>query len=74
MSLRASSLTFACASFGQQLLDWIEAQTKALAYFGGVPKAVVCDNLKAGVATALSFQHGAGHIRKMGLFPPVGSN
>ena len=50
--LGASSLTFACASFSQQLPDWIEGQTKALAYFGGVPKAIVCDNLKAGVAKA----------------------
>jgi transposase len=54
--LGASSLTFACASFSQQLHDWIEGQTKALAYFGGVPKAIVCDNLKAGVAKALWFE------------------
>jgi transposase len=31
--LSASSLTFACASFSQRLPDWIEGQTKALAYF-----------------------------------------
>jgi transposase len=47
--LGASSLTFACASF-------IGEQTKALAYFGGVPKAIVCHNLKAGVAKALWFE------------------
>jgi transposase len=41
---------------GQQLPDWIEGQTKALAYFGGVPKAIVCDNLKAAVAKALWFE------------------
>ena len=28
----------------------------ALAYFGGVPQAIVCDNLKAGVAKALWFE------------------
>jgi transposase len=43
--LGASSLTFAMASFGQRLPDWIEGQTRALAYIGGVPKAIVCDNL-----------------------------
>jgi transposase len=54
--LGASSLTFAMASFTQRLPDWIEGQTRALAYFGGVPKAIVCDNLKAGVAKALWFE------------------
>ena len=54
--LGASSLTFAMASFGQRLPDWIEGQTQALAYIGGVPKAVVCDNLKAAVAKALWFE------------------
>ncbi|MCS3453777.1 transposase [Bradyrhizobium elkanii] len=54
--LGASSLTFAMASFGQRLPDWIEGQTRALAYFGGVPKAIVCDNLKAGVVKALWFE------------------
>jgi transposase len=52
--LGASSLTFAMASFTQRLPDWIEGQTLALAYFGG--KAIVCDNLKAGVAKALWFE------------------
>ena len=54
--LAASSLTFAMASFGQRLPDWIEGQTRALSYFGGVPKAIVCDNLKAGVVKALWFE------------------
>jgi transposase len=44
------------ASFGQRLPDWIEGQTRALSYFGGVPKAIVCDNLKAGVVKALWFE------------------
>jgi transposase len=30
--LATSSLTFAMASFGQRLPDWIEGQTRALAY------------------------------------------
>ena len=54
--LGASSLTFAMASFSQRLPDWIEGQTHALSYFGGVPKAIVCDNLKAGVVKALWFE------------------
>ena len=54
--LGASSLTFAMASLSQRLPDWIEGQTRALSYFGGVPKAIVCDNLKAGVAKALWFE------------------
>jgi transposase len=52
----ASSLTFAMASFGQRLPDWIEGQTRALSYFGGVPEAIVCDNLKAAVVKALWFE------------------
>lgn len=54
--LGASSLTFAMGSFGQRLPDRIEGQTRALSYFGGVPKAIVCDNLKAGVVKALWFE------------------
>jgi transposase len=54
--LGASSFTFAMASHSQQLPDWIDGQCRALAFFGGVPKAVVCDNLKSGVAKALWFE------------------
>jgi transposase len=54
--LPASNLTFATASLSQKLPDWIEGQIRALSFFGGVPKTVVCDNLKAGVATPLWFE------------------
>ncbi len=54
--LGASSFTFAYASVSQALPDWIEGQCRALAFFGGVPKSIVCDNLKAGVAKALWFE------------------
>lgn len=54
--LGASNLTFAFASFSQKLPDWIDGQVRALAFFGGVTKAIVCDNLKAGVAKALWFE------------------
>ena len=54
--LGASNYTFAWASQTQSLPDWIEAQVRALKFFGGVPKAIVCDNLKAAVATPLWFE------------------
>jgi transposase len=54
--LGASSFTFAMASYSQQLPDWIDGQARALNFFGGVPKAIVCDNLKSGVAKALWFE------------------
>jgi len=54
--LPASNLTFAYASLSQKLPDWIEGQTRALAFFGGVAKAIICDNLKAGVAKPLWFE------------------
>jgi transposase len=51
--LGASNYTFAWASLTQTLPDWIEAQVRALKFFRGVPKAIVCDNLKAAVAKPL---------------------
>jgi len=54
--LGASNYTFAWASLTQKLPDWIEAQVRALKFFGGVPKAIVCDNLKAAVAKPLWFE------------------
>jgi transposase len=54
--LPASLYTFAYASFTQRLPDWIEGQQRALSFFGGVTKAIVCDNLKAGVAKPLWFE------------------
>ncbi|TPI51695.1 MULTISPECIES: IS21 family transposase [unclassified Mesorhizobium] len=54
--LGASNLTFAFASSSQKLPDWIEGQVRALAFFGGVTRAIACDNLKAGVVKALWFE------------------
>jgi transposase len=54
--LGASSLTFAMASLSQRLPDWIDGQCRALAYFGGVTRSIVCDNLKSGVVKALWFE------------------
>ena len=54
--LGASNYTFAWASLTQRLPDWIDAQARALKFFGGVPKALICDNLKAAVAKPLWFE------------------
>ena len=40
------------------LADWIGVHVGALAAIGGVPKAVVCDNLKAGVTKASRYEPG----------------
>ncbi len=54
--LGASSYTFAFASFSQKLPDWIDGQTRALTFFDGVTRTIVCDNLKAAVVKALWFE------------------
>lgn len=45
----ASNYTYAEATFGQNKRDWIMSHVRALEYYDCIPKAVVCDNLKAGV-------------------------
>jgi transposase len=56
--LGASNYTYAEARFSEGLADWISAHVNALAFLGGVPKAIVCDNLKAGVTTASRYEPG----------------
>ena len=48
--LGASSYTFACAHWSQQLPDWLDAHARAFTYFGGVPEIIVPDNLKSAVS------------------------
>ncbi len=48
-SLGASQLIFATAVPSQKLPDWIEANVRALEYFGGAPLEIVPDNLKSAV-------------------------
>ena len=48
-ALGASSYTFAWAAFSEDLPSWIEANVRALNFFGGVPEILVPDNLKSGV-------------------------
>jgi transposase len=47
--LGASSYTYAEATGGQDLRNWIGSHERALAFFGGVPEVVVPDNLKSAV-------------------------
>lgn len=47
--LGASNYTFACASWSQKQVDWLQAHVKAFEYFGGVPELIVPDNLKSAV-------------------------
>jgi transposase len=48
-ALGASNFTYAEACWSEGFAAWIGAHVNALEAIGGVPKAVVCDNLKAGV-------------------------
>jgi transposase len=50
--LGASSFTYAEAVWSQKLPDWIAAHVRAFAYFGGVARQTVSDNLKAGITKA----------------------
>jgi transposase len=50
--LGASNYTYAEASWTQGLADWIGAHVRMFRHFGGVPRLVVPDNLKAGVHKA----------------------
>jgi len=50
--LGASNLTYAEATWTQQLPDWIGAHVRMFRFFGGVPKLLVPDNLKSGVHKA----------------------
>lgn len=54
--LGASSYTYAEATWSQQLPDWLGSHVRALAFFGGVPRAIVPDNLKSGVAKAHRYE------------------
>ena len=57
-ALGASNLTFAEASPSQQVEHWIGSNVRALNYFGGVPSALVPDQLKSAVVDADVFDPG----------------
>lgn len=47
--LGASNYTYAEATLSQQIEDWIGSHVRAFSFFGGIPEAIVPDNLKSGV-------------------------
>ena len=57
-TLGASNYTFAEATESQSLPNWIGSHQRALAFFGGIPKAVVPDNLKSGVTDPCRYEPG----------------
>jgi len=57
-ALGASNYTYAEARWSEMLPDWIGAHVNALAAIGGVPKALVPDNLKAGVTRPSRYEPG----------------
>ena len=58
MALGASSYTYAEATATQQLPDWIASHTRAFAFYGGVPRAVVPDQLKSAVTIPCRYEPG----------------
>src|SRR5882672_3173404 len=57
-ALGASNYTYAEARWTETLPDWIGAHVNALSAIAGVPKAVVCDNLKAGITKPSRYEAG----------------
>jgi len=56
--LGASNYTYAEATRTQQVPDWIASHQRTFAFFGGVPAAVVPDQLKSGVARPCPYEPG----------------
>lgn len=54
--LGASNYTYAEATFTQGLPDWIGSHVRAFGFFGGVPRAVVPDNLRAAVSKSCRYE------------------
>jgi len=52
----ASNYTFAEATFTQSLADWIGSHVRAFSYFGGIPRAVVPDNLRSAVSKSCRYE------------------
>jgi len=56
--LGASNYTFAEATLSQRSPDWIGSHVRAFAFFGGVMKLVVSDQLKSGVSRSCRYEPG----------------
>ena len=52
----ASNYTYAEATLSQKIEDWIGSHVRAFSYIGGVPEAVVPDNLKSGVSKTCRYE------------------
>ncbi len=59
-AMGASSYTFACATPGQKLEDWITGLVRALHHLGGVPQLIVPDNARALIAEPDRYEPRAG--------------
>jgi transposase len=55
-ALGASNLTYAEATYTQRGPDWIASHVRAFEYIGGVPAALVPDQLKSGVTRACRYE------------------
>ncbi|XOV78138.1 MAG: IS21 family transposase [Aestuariibacter sp.] len=55
-TLGASNYTYVEACHSQQSQDWLMAHVRAFEFFGGVPKLLVPDNLKAAVTKTHRYQ------------------
>ena len=54
--LGASNFTYAEATATQQIGDWVQSHVRAFEYLGGIPGAVVPDQLKTGVTRACRYE------------------
>ena len=54
----ASNYTYVEATESQTLENWIGSHQRALAFFGGVPRVIVPDNLKSGVTDPCRYEPG----------------
>ena len=54
----ASNYTYAEATPSQSLSCWIGSHQRALAFYGGVPAAIVPDNLKSGITDPCRYEPG----------------
>ena len=56
--LGASNYTYAEAARTQQVPDWLASHQRAFQFLGGVPTAVICDQLKSGVVVPCRYEPG----------------
>lgn len=53
--LGASNYTYAEATWGQSLRDWLQSHVRTFEFFDGVPALLVPDNLRSGVSKACRY-------------------